>query len=289
MRTRHLWSSYGVDLQQCGQELLAQEEKLGLFNKHEEVVLWFEHDLFCHVNLIYLLNWFGKQALENTKLSMICINEFPGREDFRGLGELSPEQLASLFPARKEVTNAQMELAASAWGAYCSPNPTDIEKVFQTDTSPLSFLNAALRAHLQRFPATGNGLGRIENRAIELIHAGLKNFIDLFFEFGEAEPVYGLGDAQFWLALHRMSAASKPLLTIEGIEGGGQAKRALTPDVARKARLEMTALGESVRKGEADFVALNGIDLWLGGVHLNDRKNLWRWNEQSGTLVSGQN
>jgi hypothetical protein len=40
-----------------------------------------------------------------------------------------------------------------------------------------------------------------------------------------------------------------------------------------------------VLKGKTDFVVLNGIDLWLGGVHLHDKNNLWRWDQQSGTMV----
>jgi hypothetical protein len=285
VRGSHLAESYGVNIQNCQRDLMSQEDALASFSQHDEVILWFEHDLFCQLHLLYLLNWFSQRAVATAKLSLICIGEFPGKENFRGLGELNAEQLASLFPARQPVTDRQMALATSAWEAYCSSNPTDIESVLQADTSPLPFLPAALQAHLNRFPSTRNGLGRIENRALELIHEGLNSFSELFPRFGDAEPVYGFGDAQFWLALQRMSAARQPLLTIEGIESGGQVKQALTPDIVRKARLQITALGESVRKGEADFVALNGIDLWLGGVHLHDQNNLWRWNQQTGTIV----
>ena len=37
-------------------------------------------------------------------------------------------------------------------------------------------------------------------------------------------------------------------------------------------------------RGTANFVALNGIDRWLGGVHLSDT-NLWRWDEQKKEIV----
>lgn len=286
IRARHLSEAYGDEVQDCERGLLSQEEALASFSEHDEVVLWFEHDLFCQLHLLYLLNWFSPRALGSARLSLICIGEFPGKENFRGLGELSPEQLASLFPARTEVTSAQMDLAASAWRAYCSPNPTEIEKILQTDTSPLPFLESTLRAHLERFPATKNGLGRIENRATQLIHDGLNKFSDLFARFGEAEPVFGLGDAQFWLALRRMSAARQPLVTIEGIQNS-QSQTALNPDVVRSAKLELTEVGELVRKGEADFVELNGIDVWLGGVHLFGTDNSWRWDGETRKLVRG--
>ena len=283
-RSSHLSEAYGVDIQECQRGLLNQEETLAAFSEHHEVVLWFEHDLFCQLHLLYLLDWFSRRALGKTKLSLICIREFPGRKNFRGLGELTPDELASLFPGRRQVTQSQLGLATAAWQAYCSAYPTDIEELLKTDTSALPFLDRALRAHLERFPSTKNGLGRIESRALQLIHDGLDRFNDLFPKFGAAEPVYGLGDAQFCLALRQMSAASQPLIKIKGTVNEEINPQVLTPDIVQRAKLELTELGQSVRKDEADFVVLNRIDLWLGGVHLSTL-NVWRWDEQSRGLV----
>ena len=282
LRTQHLSETYGVDLQECEHGLLAQEERLRSFSDHEEVVLWFEHDLFCQVQLLYLLDWFALQALGTTKLSLICINQFPGKPNFRGLGELSPDEFASLFPARTEVTAQQLKLAEAAWRAYCSPTPGDIENVLQTDTSALPFLDASLRAHLQRFPDSYNGLGRIENRALQLIADGANKFSDLFPRFSDAEPVYGLGDSQFSFALQQMIDAGEPLLEIEDISNDIQT---LSPDTVQKAKFRLTPAGESVLRNEADFVTLNSIDLWLGGVHLSGRTNIWRWDNESQSLI----
>ena len=281
VRAQHLSKAYGADLQECERGLLDQEKKLSSSAEHEEVILWFEHDLFCQTNLLYLLNWFAQEDTGSTKLSLICIGAFPGKENFRGLGELNAEQMASLFPGRQQVTSSQFKLAELAWQAYCSPDPAEIEKAVQTaDLLPL--LGPALRAHLRRFPSTKNGLGSIENKGLELIHGGSKTFMDLFTRFGDAEPIYGLGDAQFWLAVQRLSGGRQPLIRIEnGNSGGGQ----LTPDIVHNAEFELTEPGKAVLRADTDFVELNGIDLWLGGVHLSP-DNLWRWDESSATLVS---
>ena len=280
LRAQHLSEAYGADLQECERGLLDQEKKLSSFDEHEEVVLWFEHDLFCQTNLLYLLNWFAQLDTGNTKLSLICIGEFPGKENFRGLGELNTEQMASLFPGRQQVTSAQLKLAELAWQAYCSSDPAEIQKVVQGGDL-LPFLGPAFQAHLRRFPSTKNGLGSIENKGLELIHGGLNTFMDVFPRFGDAEPVYGLGDAQFWLALQRMSGGSQPLLKVESGKNGG---RDLTPKVVHNAKFQLTEPGKSVLRGEADFVELNGIDLWLGGVHLSP-DHLWRWDESSGKIM----
>lgn len=283
-RALHLSAGYGVDLARCERDLAEQGTKLATFAEHEEIVLWFEHDLFCQLNLLYLLNWFSQRELSATKLSLVCVGEFSGMADFRGLGQLNAAQLASLFPGRTEVSLAELQLARAAWQAYCSPKPTAIEDLLKTDTSALPFLEAALRAHLKRFPSVRNGLGAIENTGLELVQSGASDFQVLFSGFGDVEPIYGLGDAQFWLALKRMNGRQS-LLTIAGLSGADQGN-ALTPDIARNARFKITGLGESVLRGEADFVSLNGLDTWLGGVHLDDKEPLWRWDEQSEKLFS---
>lgn len=281
-RAEHLVEAYKVERDQCEQELLQQEEKLASFAEYDEVVLWFEHDLFCQVNLIYLLNWFARQKPGKTKLSLVCIDLFPGKENFRDLGELNAEELSSLFPAREEVTGTQLELATRAWNAYCSRDPRDIQTLTGVRTSALPFLSAALKAHLRRFPSTSNGLGLIENRGLEFIDSGAVKFIDLFARFCNAEPIYGLGDSQFWLSLKRLTDASQPLLTLNGGQHGDE-------DIARDATFVITDLGKAILKGEGDFVSLNGIDRWLGGVYLSDERNLWRWDEQSETVVLTRN
>ncbi|HKO61895.1 MAG TPA: hypothetical protein VJV03_12105 [Pyrinomonadaceae bacterium] len=274
LRAQHLSEAYGDDQAEIERELRTQEQKLASFTNYDEVVLWFEHDLFCQVHLIYLLNWFAQRDLERTKLNLICAGSFPGRENFRGLGELSPEELSSLFPSRQTVTREQLDLAIRAWHAYRSTDPRDVESIVQSVTSALPFLDPALRAHLLRFPSTNNGLGRIENRGLQLVESGLNNFSDLFKRFGDLEPTYGLGDAQFRQSLHSLAEANQPLLL--NVNGDG---------ISREAAFEITDLGRAVLRGDGDFVILNGIERWLGGVHLSDERNLWRWDEKAEKIV----
>src|SRR4030095_5464761 len=169
LRAKHLSEQYDLDPQKCEAELLEQEELLNNIDQHDEVVLWFEHDLFCQVNLLFLLHHLANAAVGNTRLSLINIGEYPGKLDFRGLGELNPDELASVFPARELLAPSQLRLGDSAWQAYCSSDPTAIENLLQTDTTALPFLETALRAHLKRFPSVRNGLGHVEARGLELI------------------------------------------------------------------------------------------------------------------------
>lgn len=284
IRARHLSEAYG-DVKECERELEEQEHKLGSFADHEEVVLWFEHDLFCQINLLYLLDWFSHRQLGDTTLSLVCIDNFPGVTDFRGLGQLDAKQLASLFPNREVVESRAFELASLSWRAYCSPDPTRIEQILETETSALPFLGAALRAHLKRFPSVRNGLGMIENLSLELARRHSANFTELFSGFAASAPVYGFGDAQFGLTLTRLISAKHPALTMTGTNRINPTQPPKL-DSLQNAKFEITELGLAMLRGEVDFVSVNGIDSWLGGVHLKGSGTLWRWNDQSERVVS---
>jgi hypothetical protein len=43
--------------------------------------------------------------------------------------------------------------------------------------------------------------------------------------------------------------------------------------------------GTRVLAGEADQIALNGIDRWIGGVHLHGHHVAWRWDDGTRTIV----
>ncbi len=272
VRGGFLADAYELLPEKCEKDLREQVAWLTAFSEHDETILWFEHDVFCQINLIYLLDWFSRQSSGTGRLSLIYVGEFPGVEDFRGLGQLSGEQLASLYDTRHQVTEAELSLAARAWAAYCSANPQEIAHLLDQDNSALPFLGRALRLHLLRFPSEGNGLGRIENRALEMISISAIGFNTLFPKFAQAESAYGLGDSQFWCALKRLGHGRDPLITISGMTGSGS-------NLYHDALFELTATGRAVLAGERDFIETNGIDLWLGGVHLVEG-SVWRRDER---------
>lgn len=282
LRAAHLADSYELDTVETETELQVQEEKLASYLDHDEVVLWFEHDLFCQINLLYLLDWFAQRELGTTRLSLIFLGEYPGLPNFRGLGELNPDQMASLFPNRHEVSAAEFNLTKAAWAAYRSPDPSAIERFLESDTSVMPFLKRALRLHLERFPFVRNGLGRIQNKGLEFIQDGSRKFVELFPRFGDAEPRYGLGDAQFWNSLRKMSDAQQPLLKLSN---GSSSNGKLVFERIQEATFEITETGTAVLKNQADFVDVNGIDAWLGGVYLSGKTGIWRWDDQKQKLA----
>jgi len=53
-------------------------------------------------------------------------------------------------------------------------------------------------------------------------------------------------------------------------------------------KITVTDVGCRVLDGKADHVALNGIDRWIGGVHLLGHRVSWRWDDRLRKIVSAR-
>jgi RNA polymerase sigma factor (sigma-70 family) len=255
----------------------AWDELLASFAEYDEVVLWFEHDLFDQLILLRHLDWFARRDMGRTTLSLICIGEFPGIEGFAGLGQLSPDQLASLLGTRQRVTVRQTELGRAAWRAFTSSDPTAIERLRERDTSALPFLPGALVRFLEEYPSVGSGLSRTERQILDSLVRGVTTPVDLFRDTQRHEERVFMGDATFWTRLESLARGPRPLVRLHGRP---------THQRLPAGAVELTDDGRRVAAGEADAIALNGIDRWLGGVHLMGRDVPWRWDPRKRKLVS---
>jgi hypothetical protein len=253
-------------------------DTLSSFRDYDELVLWFEHDLFDQLLLIRHLDWYGRQSRQSTPVSLICIGDFPGVARFDGLGQLNADQLASLLGTRQHVSLKQIELARSAWRAFRSDSPIPLLRFVERDTSALPFLNAALQRFLEEYPDIESGLPRTERTILEALVSGPRTPSSLFAENRKREEAVFMGDSTFWTRVQTLASGPAPLLQLKTTRARDQ-----LPD----GEVSLTSNGLRVLAGEADWIDLNGIDRWLGGVHLHTHAP-WRWDRERRTIVRSQ-
>jgi hypothetical protein len=133
-----------------------------------QVVLWFEHDLYDQLQLLDAL------ALAHPVggfPEVIVVGSFPGKPSFGGLGELTAEELETLWPTRRTTTPEALDAAASAWDAFRATEPTALAEYAEHGSPQLPFLAPALQRLLEELPAPADGLSGTERRALQAIAA----------------------------------------------------------------------------------------------------------------------
>jgi hypothetical protein len=224
------------------------------------VVLWFEHDLYDQLQLVDILALAGGTGFDPQQLELIEVDSFPGRPRFRGLGELSPPQLESLWPQRRAVTDDDTSAAQRAWEVLRRSDPRGVAELRDDPPAPRPFLGAALQRLLEELPAVHDGLSRTERQLLTLLADGPLLTGALFVASQDLEEAPFHGDFWIFRTLERLA----PLVSVEG-------------EVA-----SITEAGRRVLTGELDAVELLGIDRWVGGTHLVPG-SVWRWG--GGALV----
>ncbi|HEY2807138.1 MAG TPA: DUF1835 domain-containing protein [Gemmatimonadales bacterium] len=225
-----------------------------------EVVLWFEHDLYDQLQLSQILHRYGTQGPDPDRLSLAVENEY--------LGMLSVDRIRALHARRVPLDRAHVHAAVDAWTAFTAPESSELVRVAQEDLSALPYLAPALRRQLEEYPSTHTGLSRSEQQALEVIAEGGVTVGQAFHaSHHKREEAVFLGDTVFAWYLERMSRVKVPLVVFDDgrpivANGGGY------QDAFWKAQVRLTDAGREVLAGKGNAIALNGIDRWLGGVHL---------------------
>ncbi len=284
MRAAYLEREMGIPANDYVRVCEEQERELGRFGTYDEVVMWFEHDLFDQTMLWYLLRWFAGRPLGRTKLSLLCIGEFPGIDRFRGLGQLTVEQLETLSGTWRPVGRREFETGAKLWEAYASPSLETHALALSCDTSALPYARSAFRWHLARLPSVRNGLGIVEQTTLVALRDGARAATDLFRDVGDRIGDLGMGDMEYWHRLRSMAERPKALIRfVDEAERPSTCSAANTLPVSAR-RVELTVFGRTAEAGETDAIREIEMDEWYGGLRLDGRID-WRWDAKTERAV----
>ncbi|GAC1306817.1 MAG: hypothetical protein NVSMB24_17690 [Mucilaginibacter sp.] len=186
-----------------------------LSEPYDEINLWFEFDLHCQVNLIGAMTYMQQKTdLSAPATYLICPAVYPGKKNFRGMGELTGAELEYLYDnIRVQLSETDFVIANKAWDVYVTHN-ADRLKAFLDETDfwgDLHLLKPALEAHLKRLQINKNGLNYIEQKLLDIYNYGIKTKPEIYQRFWSTEKIYGLGDAEIDIYLNNLK--EKALIT----------------------------------------------------------------------------
>ena len=171
-----------------------RDETFRRAGEHDEIVLWFEHDLYDQLQLIQVLDGLAAQFdhARGPPISLVCEAEY--------LGRMAPARAAELFALRNPVTRRHLQEAQAAWTAFRSADPRHIDP---QKPRALPFLGAALHRHLEEFPWASDHLSRTERQILQALGDQATTFLEIFRKT-EEEPAF-LGDVVLLWHLQRLA------------------------------------------------------------------------------------
>lgn len=205
----------GLDRESILATLRNQYQKLEGAMCYDCILLWFDACLFDQAMLAHVLTCLHQQHIRNVEL--LCVDTFPGIIPYHGLGQLSPEQLASLCGQHRPVTPEHYAFALLVDQAFATQDVAALSALSQLHDAPLPWVPAAAARWVQEQPDSVSGLGLLERLALEEIRGGADTPAKIFATVAAADtPPRFWGDITLWAKINALANRVPPLVQIKG-------------------------------------------------------------------------
>lgn len=204
IREQFLKRYYRIEANDYQDKFVSEIKKLDKINEFTEIVLWFEYDLFCQINMIAAISVLLRKDIKEIPIYLVCSGRVENEKKLLGLSELSDGQLKWHYEHKMLLSIDDLEFADYIWTLYCESDPKKISGQIKKSSS-FEYLSIGLRAHLQRFPNMLTGLNVLEHNILEMVHSyQIKNVQQLMGYALEYQGYYGYGDMQLKRVIARL-------------------------------------------------------------------------------------
>ncbi len=244
-RRNFLSETYDIEI-----DLKAYKTEINKLNEPEQytdIILWFEYDLFCQINMLAVINLLEQRKIKKP-IYLVCSGRVKGVKELMGLSQLSKKQLIDHYKHKVLLTRDDIELAKTLWGIYCGKDH-NLFKPFIVQKSSFEYLGNCLKAHLMRFPDSKSGLGTLEQNILKLLQKHKINSRHHLIGYAiNYQGYYGYGDLQYERVIRNLEAFIND--TNEGIE--------------------LNKIGEDILNGKKSAFTMVENKIVYGGVKRSD-------------------
>ncbi|RXG13406.1 putative protein DUF1835 [Leeuwenhoekiella aestuarii] len=209
-RKTFLKDTYNIPAADYENKFVSELKKLSEINMYDEVILWFEFDLFCHINMLAAISYLI-QHKNTMPIYIVCSGWVKGEAQLKGLSELTDEQLLTHYEKKIQLAPEDLKIAHHIWQLYCDEKPIELKAEIK-NSSNFKYLSSCIRAHIERFPNKDTGLNSLETNILKLIDLYDINSVKQLCGYAlNYQGYYGYGDLQF----NRMIKALKPFFRMK--------------------------------------------------------------------------
>lgn len=204
IKTRKAFFKTFYDISLSSKEMTAELNKLNDISRFTEVILWFEYDLFCHINMVAVISLLEQKGIYLPKY-LVCSGRVEGEKGLKGLGELTPAQLESHYNDRVKLNVDDIALAKKIWRIYCGKDHNQLLPLIVRSSS-FKYMSNCLKAHIKRFPDTRSGISTLEYNILKLVKENTitsrRHLVGYTLHY---QGYYGYGDLQLERVINLLS------------------------------------------------------------------------------------
>jgi hypothetical protein len=239
--------------------LLMNAERL---SRERAIAVWAGLGLPDQLLLAWVVFLFDRLELDLSKLAIFQFGTLRPTQNVLSLGELSPDDIRNYRPAPKQLSPEEAEELRHLWQVYTSDDPAALWR-YVAGSGAMPIAHRAVRELLYRYPDIRSGLGIWDECLLRnTLEHGPTALRVIGYTLG-TQSLDWQGDMHLFRRLVGMAALRAPLISLAG-----------SCESMRGCEVRLTSFGHDVLAGNTNTVHENGIDDWIGGVHLSAESNV---------------
>ena len=204
LRQKFLKEAYDISPENYQDRFVTQLNKLKATQDYNHVVLWFEFDLFCHINMLAAISFYLENK-PNVPFYLVCSKRQKGEEELLPLSQLPLKHLLNHFENKIKLDKEDLEIATLVWELYCGNNPIKLKQQIKK-TSNFEYLSSCIRAHIERFPNSRTGINSLEKNVLKLVEQQHITSMNQLLGYAlQYQGYYGYSDSQMERVLNKLS------------------------------------------------------------------------------------
>lgn len=272
------------------QNFAHRDSAIASTKRQDEVIYWFESDLYDLLQLVQALDRLAARRPDATAFSWVLVDRRGEKAGIHGFGRLTPDEVEALLKGRQSIPDSAWTEARLVWTAFTGDDPGRLQELRDDGSAgTIPFLADGLDRLLAEFPDSATGLSRSERQILEAVQAGERTPDEIFAAAQAAERRPFLGDLQVWERLEWFASSVNPL--IRRVDGGAWVSPVVDlmsledpdTDAFRAQKLQLTQAGNSVLSGVTDWLAVRPSGRWLGGYEIPG-EHAWRYDSANRRL-----
>jgi hypothetical protein len=176
VRAGFIRDSFGGD--EYSDRVQREFDKLRLLQPTDEVNLWFGNEVFCQVNLWFVISLLSAQNADVYRI-------YPDADGWN----CSFHDLAGCLENRRKLTADDLRFGHELWNAFSSRDFSSLERLSAENRPAFPKLSEVVRALIEKDQTVEDLLRKITDQ-------GETDFGRIFSRFQEQAGIYGFGDLQ---------------------------------------------------------------------------------------------